>query len=70
MLTNWYSNSHQISDNVNDFHCSDDFYTDLKTIKNLGSIRNIEGSMVDIIRSHGWDFAIFHEIYNLWLLIK
>jgi FkbM family methyltransferase len=50
---------------TDEFYKSDFFYTDLNTIKNLGTIRNARGSMVDIIRSHGWDFGIFHEIYNL-----
>lgn len=64
MLKNYFDNN-QADSRLDYFYNSDSFYTDLKTIKNLGLVRNSEGSMVDIIRSHGWDFAIFHEIYNL-----
>lgn len=47
------------------FHQSKYFYTDVYDVKNLGSIDNYVGTTMDVARMVGWDFAIYHEIYNL-----
>jgi FkbM family methyltransferase len=49
----------------NDFFDTKYFYVGTHKIKNLGSIENIEGGTMDIANKFGWDYAIFHEIYNL-----
>lgn len=41
------------------------FYVDKYNVKNLGSIEGVEGGTLDIAQQYGWDYAIFHEIYNL-----
>lgn len=41
------------------------FYTDEYKIKNLGKISEYEGSTMEVAQKFGWDYAIFHEIYNL-----
>lgn len=41
------------------------FYTDKYTLKNLGSIEGVAGGTLDVANKYGWDYAIFHEIYNL-----
>jgi FkbM family methyltransferase len=49
----------------NNFFDTKYFYVDNYKIKNLGSIEGIEGGTMDIAYKFGWDYAIFHEIYNL-----
>ena len=49
----------------NNFFDSKYFYVEKYKIKNLGSIEGVEGSTMDIAARYGWDYAIFHEIYNL-----
>ena len=49
----------------NNFFDTKYFYVDNYQIKNLGSIEGIEGGTMDIAYKFGWDYAIFHEIYNL-----
>ena len=41
------------------------FYVDKYNVKNLGDIEGIEGGTMDIAHNYGWDYAIFHEVYNL-----
>ena len=41
------------------------FYTSKNSIKNLGKIDGVSGGTLDIARDFGWDYAIYHEIYNL-----
>jgi FkbM family methyltransferase len=41
------------------------FYTSINSIKNLGKIHGVHGGTLDIARDYGWDYAIYHEIYNL-----
>jgi FkbM family methyltransferase len=47
------------------FYQSMHFYTDVYQLENLGSIFEIEGSTMDVATKYGWDYAVFHEIYNL-----
>lgn len=49
----------------NSFYKSTHFYTEENRIKNLGSVSDYEGSTLDVAGKFGWDYAIFHEIYNL-----
>lgn len=49
----------------NSFYQSKFFYTDVYNIKNLGSIDDYIGSTLDVAGKFGWDYAIFHEIFNL-----
>jgi FkbM family methyltransferase len=49
----------------NNFFDTKYFYVDNYKIKNLGSIEGIEGGTMDIAYKFGWDYAIFHEVYNL-----
>jgi len=49
----------------NTFHDNHWFYVGNHTIKNLGEIYGVEGSTLDIASKYGWDYAIYHEIYNL-----
>lgn len=49
----------------NNFFDTKYFYTDKYTIKNLGSIEGVSGGTMEIANQYGWDYAIFHEIYNL-----
>jgi FkbM family methyltransferase len=49
----------------NNFFDTKYFYVDNYKIKNLRSIEGIEGGTMDIAYKFGWDYAIFHEIYNL-----
>lgn len=41
------------------------FFTSKYNVKNLGSIKDVEGSTLFIADKYGWDYAIYHEIYNL-----
>jgi FkbM family methyltransferase len=62
----YYSNDYREDTNTIDkLYESDLFYVDNKTKKNLGIIRNIESSIDDVVKIYGWDFYIFHEIYNM-----
>jgi FkbM family methyltransferase len=47
------------------FHDTKYFYTSKNSIKNFGTIDGIHGGTLDIAREYGWDYAIYHEIYNL-----
>lgn len=47
------------------FHDSKYFFTSKNEVKNLGSIHDVPGSTVEIAGKYGWDYAIYHEIYNL-----
>lgn len=49
----------------NDFYQSEKFWTNEYELKNLGEIKDVQGSTLDIAYSYGWDYAIYHEIYNL-----
>jgi FkbM family methyltransferase len=49
----------------NSFHSTEKFFITSNSIKNLGYIKNIEGGTVEIANKYGWDYAIYHEIYNL-----
>ena len=41
------------------------FFTQKYNVKNLGDIKNVEGSTLSIAANYGWDYAIYHEIFNL-----
>lgn len=41
------------------------FFTEEYKVKNLGEIFEYEGSTMEVADKFGWDYAIFHEIYNL-----
>jgi FkbM family methyltransferase len=41
------------------------FFTEKNKLKNLGEIDNVQGSTLSIADKYGWDYAIYHEIYNL-----
>lgn len=47
------------------FFKSEYFYTSIYNVKNLGEIKNIPGGTYEIAQKYGWDYAIYHEIYNL-----
>ena len=49
----------------NNFEDTTYFYVGDNEIKNLGSIKGVEGGTLDIAKTYGWDYAIYHEIYNL-----
>jgi FkbM family methyltransferase len=49
----------------NNFHQSMYFYTDIYKLENFGNIYEMPGSTIDIARKYGWEYAVFHEIYNL-----
>lgn len=49
----------------NSFFKSEYFYTSIYNVKNLGEIKNISGGTYEIAQKYGWDYAIYHEIYNL-----
>lgn len=49
----------------NTFFDSHYFYVEKNNVKNLGKIWDIEGSTLEIAYKYGWDYAIYHEIYNL-----
>lgn len=47
------------------FYQSKFFYTDIYDVKNLGTIDNYVATTMEVANMVGWDYAIFHEIYNL-----
>lgn len=47
------------------FHESEYFFVSKNEVKHLGKIRNVAGSTLEIAQQYGWDYAIYHEIYNL-----
>lgn len=49
----------------NNLYNSHYFYTKKYELKNLGSINGVCGATVDIASKYGWDYAIYHEIFNL-----
>ena len=49
----------------NNFYKSEYFYTDVYRLENLGSIKDVPGSTIDIAVKYGWRYAVYHEIYNL-----
>ncbi len=49
----------------NNFYESEYFYLNKTTLLNLGEIKNVEGSTMEIAEKYGWAHAIYHEIYNL-----
>jgi FkbM family methyltransferase len=49
----------------NNFYQSEYFYTDIYKLENLGKIRDLEGGTMDIAAKYGWEYAVYHEIYNL-----
>ena len=49
----------------NNFHDTHYFFVAKNEIKNLGSIAGVQGGTMDIAHQYGWDYAIYHEIYNL-----
>lgn len=49
----------------NNFADTELFFTTKYNVKNLGSINNVEGSTLSIAAKYGWDYAIYHEIFNL-----
>lgn len=49
----------------NTFFDSHYFYVGKNNVKNLGEIWDIEGGTLQIAYQYGWDYAIYHEVYNL-----
>jgi FkbM family methyltransferase len=49
----------------NNFYKSEYFWSIDGELKNLGLIKNAQGGVMDIANQYGWDYAIYHEIYNL-----
>jgi FkbM family methyltransferase len=47
------------------FYESEYFYLNKTKLLNLGEIKNVEGSTMEIAEKYGWAHAIYHEIYNL-----
>ena len=47
------------------FHDSEFFFTSKNEVKNLGSIKGVHGPTMEIAGKYGWDYAIYHEIYNI-----
>lgn len=47
------------------FHDSKLFFTGKNEVKDLGRIHGVPGSTMQIAETFGWDYAIYHEIYNL-----
>ena len=47
------------------FYKSEYFYTGVYQLENLGDIKDVEGSTMDVAGKYGWARAIYHEIYNL-----
>ena len=47
------------------FYDSHWFYVGKNEVKNLGEIANVGGSTMEIASIWGWDYAIYHEVYNL-----
>lgn len=49
----------------NSFHQSELFFVEQNVLKNFGKIKNIQGGTLQIAAEFGWDYAIYHEIFNL-----
>ena len=49
----------------NSFFKSEQFYTDVYKLENLGDIKNVEGGTIEVANKYGWARAIYHEIFNL-----
>lgn len=49
----------------NSFYDSGYFFVGKNEIKNLGSIDGVQGGTLAVAAKYGWDYAIYHEIYNL-----
>ena len=47
------------------FYQSEYFWVKENVLTNLGSIKNVEGGTIFVAEKYGWDYAIYHEIYNL-----
>jgi FkbM family methyltransferase len=47
------------------FYKSEQFYTDIYKLENLGDIKGVEGGTIEIAKKYGWARAIYHEIFNL-----
>jgi FkbM family methyltransferase len=47
------------------FFDSDYFFVSQDQIKKLGAIKGVHGGTLDIANKYGWDYAIYHEVYNL-----
>lgn len=47
------------------FYQSEYFYTDIYVLKNLGEIKEVPGGTWEIAQKYGWDYAVYHEIFNL-----
>ena len=47
------------------FYKSEQFYTDVYKLENLGDIKGVEGGTIEIANKYGWARAIYHEIFNL-----
>ena len=48
------------------FYKSEQFYTDIYKLENLGDIKDVEGGTIEIANKYGWARAIYHEIFNLF----
>jgi FkbM family methyltransferase len=49
----------------NSFYESEQFYTDIYKVENLGDIKDVQGGTIEIANRYGWFRAIYHEIFNL-----
>jgi len=49
----------------NSFYKSEQFYTDVYKVENLGDIKHVQGGTIEIANKYGWFRAIYHEIFNL-----
>lgn len=49
----------------NNFYQSEYFWVGENKFKNLGSIKDVQGGTLFVAEKYGWDYAIYHEIYNL-----
>lgn len=49
----------------NSFFKSESFFTAPNQLKHLGNIKHIAGGTWDVAMKYGWDYAIYHEIFNL-----
>jgi FkbM family methyltransferase len=47
------------------FYDSEYFYLTKTKLLNLGEIKDVQGSTMEIAGKYGWAHAIYHEIYNL-----
>jgi FkbM family methyltransferase len=47
------------------FYKSEQFYTDIYKLENLGDIKGVQGGTIEIADKYGWARAIYHEIFNL-----